>query len=129
MSIARSATQHYLRVSVGLCAIISLLLGIALALNLSQSGLPDGYVTPYARQTIPVLKWLVAFCILQSTYFFCIAIIRKRMKVWHVVVQVCAAIVLTLAPMLLIEFCPQLDACQRLYQTIFSEPLDNGTGG
>ena len=67
----------FLRVTVLAWAGISLLLSLHWFIDLGMVGFPDGYITPYARATGPLLRMLVLASLLQGLCFLCRALFGK----------------------------------------------------
>ena len=109
-------------------ALLSLWLVMLCFIELSMKGFPDGYISPYARETaIPmqILAWLL---VAQSLYFLFRGL-RARLKFASLALQIAVAAALTLAPMQIVQSCPHWNACSQAYQSMTGTMLDDGAGG
>ena len=96
--------------------------------ELSMKGFPDGYISPYARETaIPmqILAWLL---VAQSLYFL-VRGLRARLKFASLALQIVVASALILGPIRVVQSCPHWNACSQAYQAITGTMMDDGAGG
>ncbi|WP_245279039.1 hypothetical protein [Mesorhizobium loti] len=96
----------FLRVAVVAWAGFSLLLALHWFIDLGMVGFPDGYITPYARATDPLLHTLAAACLAQGLYFLCRGILGRGFGLLTIGLQILIAAILTVAPVLIIHICP-----------------------
>jgi hypothetical protein len=98
-------------------------------IDLGMIGFPDGYITPYARATSVPLHLLAWGCVAQSVYFLIKGAVGRHMTTVSLGVQISAAAVFIVAPVLVMHNCPRSQACNDAYLAITGEMLDDGTGG
>ena len=104
-----------LRVALLAWAGLSLLLALHWFVDLGMVGFPDGYVTPFARATDPLLHILATACLAQGLYFLWRGLFGKGFGVPGLGLQILIAAVLTVAPVLIVRNCPPVpDVQQRL---------------
>jgi hypothetical protein len=99
------------------------------ALEHGMAGFPDGYRSPYERETGAVWGFLALVCIGQAIYFFVIVFRARRMTFRSVGLGILAAIGVIVVPMLLIPGCPHIGACKHVYETVLHKGMDTGQGG
>ena len=73
----RGMRSTFLRAAALAWAALSLLLAVHWFAELGMVGFPDGYVTPFARATGPLLHLLASACLIQGLYFLCRALLGK----------------------------------------------------
>ncbi|MEO5757882.1 MAG: hypothetical protein ABIQ51_13620 [Mesorhizobium sp.] len=108
---------------------LSILLAVHWLIDLGMLGFPDGYITPFARATSPLLHGLAIACLAQGLYFFVRGLIAKRFGLRVLCFQIVAAAIVTVAPVLVIRNCPHSRTCSSLYETLTGTMMDDGTGG
>ncbi|UVK42492.1 hypothetical protein BPNPMPFG_004182 [Mesorhizobium sp. AR07] len=118
-----------LRVTVLAWAGLSLLLALHWFVELGMVGFPDGYVTPFARATGPLLHVLAAACLAQGLYFLCRGLFGKGFGVPGLALRILIAAVLTVAPVLVVRNCPHSQTCSRAYEALTNTMMDDGAGG
>jgi predicted cobalt transporter CbtA len=94
-------------------------------LDLSGTGFPDGYISPYDRATT---LWVtsVAFALLLAGIFTLVAAVMRKPR--RAVVGAIVAVLL--APSLgLLVSCPQLDWCRTGVEQSTGLFIDDGQGG
>ena len=94
-----------------------------------MSGFPDGYISPYARATSVPLHTLAAACLAQGLYFLIRGGIRRKLRAGSLGLQILAAALLTIVPVLVVRSCPGSQACSSAYQTLTGTMMDDGQGG
>ena len=119
----------FVRVAALAWAGLSVLLALHGFIDLGMVGLPDGYITPYARATGPILHMLAAACLVQGLYFLCRALFGKAFGLLAIGLQILIAAILTVAPVLAIHNCPPSRMCSGFYETLTGTMMDDGTGG
>jgi hypothetical protein len=119
----------FLRVAVLAWAGLSLLLALHWFIDLGMVGFPDGYITPYARATGPLLHMLALACLLQSLYFLCRALFGEGSGLPAVGLRILIAAILTVAPVLIIHNCPHSRMCSNAYEALTNTMMDDGAGG
>ncbi|MFC3326391.1 hypothetical protein [Mesorhizobium cantuariense] len=97
--------------------------------ELGMVGFPDGYVTPFARATGPLLHFLATACLAQGLYFLCRGLFGKGFGVPGLGLQILIAAVLTVAPSLIVRNCPHSRTCSSAYEELTGTMMDDGTGG
>ncbi|QPC93076.1 hypothetical protein GA829_22255 [Mesorhizobium sp. INR15] len=108
---------------------LSTLLALHWLIELGMLGFPDGYITPFARATSPLLHGLAIACLAQGLYFFVRGLIASRSGMRALCLQIVAAAIVTVAPVLVIESCPNSRTCSSIYETLTGTMMDDGTGG
>ena len=108
---------------------LSLLLALHWFVELGMVGFPDGYVTPFARATGPLLHILAAACLAQGLYVLYRGLFGKGFGVPGPGLQILIAAVLTVAPVLIVRNCPHSQMCSRAYEALTNTMMDDGTGG
>jgi len=105
----------------------SLFLSCQYLFGLYLLGFPDGYLTPYQRQTEPLRHVLAWLCVGQTLYFL-IAGLRRQIS-GRLLAQIAVAAPLMTVPMLIVETCPDTLVCAQAYEEITGERMDDGAGG
>ncbi|PZV34240.1 hypothetical protein [Mesorhizobium kowhaii] len=118
-----------LRVAVLGWAGLSLLLALHWFVELGMVGFPDGYVTPFARATGPLLHILATACLMQGLYFLYRGLFGKGFGVLGLGLQILIAAVLTVAPVMIVRNCPHSQTCSRAYEALTNTMMDDGAGG
>lgn len=118
-----------LRVAVLGWAGLSLLLVLHWFVELGMVGFPDGYVTPFAMATSPLLHTLATACLMQGLYFLYRGLFGKGFGLLGLGLQIFIAAVLTVAPVLIVRNCPHSQTCSRAYETLTNTMMDDGAGG
>ena len=118
-----------LRVAALAWAGLSLLLALQWFVDLGMVGFPDGYVTPFARATGPLLHILATACLIQGLYFLCRGLFGKGFGVLGLGLQILVAGILTVAPTLIVRNCPHSQTCSSAYEALTGTMMDDGTGG
>ncbi|MFB9982134.1 hypothetical protein ACFSQQ_30605 [Mesorhizobium kowhaii] len=118
-----------LRVAVLGWAGISLLLALHWFVELGMVGFPDGYVTPFARATGPLLHILATACLMQGLYFLYRGLFGKGFGVLGLGLQILIAAVLTVAPVMIVRNCPHSQTCSRANEALTNTMMDDGAGG
>lgn len=121
--------QSFLRVAALAWAGLSLLLALHWFVDLGMVGFPDGYITPFARATGPLLHMFAAACLIQGLYFLYRALFGKRFGLLAIGLQIPIAAILTVAPVVIIRNCPHSQMCSNAYETLTNTMMDDGTGG
>ena len=119
----------FLRLAVLAWAGLSLVLALHWFVDLGMVGFPDGYITPYARATGPLLHMFATACLIQGLYFLCRALFGKGFGLLAIGLQMPIAAILAVAPVLIIHNCPQSRMCSSAYETLTNTMMDDGTGG
>jgi hypothetical protein len=107
----------------------SLYLAAQWFIDLGMVGFPDGYITPYAKATDLPLHILAWACTVQGVYFLARGVFAKGLTARGLCLQILAAAIVIVAPVLLIHKCPQSQPCNDAYLAITGSMLDDGTGG
>lgn len=118
-----------LRVALLAWAGLSLLLALHWFVDLGMVGFPDGYVTPFARATGPLLHILATACLMQGLYFLYRGVFGKGFAVPGLGLQILIAAVLTVAAVLIVRNCPHSLTCSRAYEALTNTMMDDGAGG
>ncbi|MER9245752.1 hypothetical protein [Mesorhizobium sp. M0590] len=108
---------------------LSVILALQWSMDLGMSGFPDGYITPFARATSTLLGILTAACMAQGLYFFLAGVLGRKVSATRLGVQILAAAVLTVAPVLIVKGCPGSQLCSKAYEALTGTMLDDGAGG
>ncbi|MBE1710401.1 MULTISPECIES: hypothetical protein [Mesorhizobium] len=119
----------FLRAAALAWAALSLLLAVHWFAELGMVGFPDGYVTPFARATGPLLHLLASACLIQGLYFLCRALLGKGFGVQGLGLQILIAAILTVAPTLIVWNCPHSQTCSSAYEALTNTMMDDGIGG
>lgn len=119
----------FLRVAVLAWAGLSLLLAALWFVDLGMVGFPDGYVTPFARATGPLLHTLATACLIQGLYFLCRGLFGRGFGVLGLGLRILVAGILTVAPTLIVRNCPHSQTCSSAYEALTGTMMDDGTGG
>lgn len=90
---------------------------------------PDGYITPFARATSPLLGILTAACVAQGLYFLFAGLFVKVMRAGTLCLQILVAAALTVAPVLIVMDCPHSETCSMAYEALTNTMMDDGAGG
>jgi hypothetical protein len=109
-------------------AIASLFLAFFSFINLSMLGFPDGYITPYdtaTKQLLEILSWVL---VAQAGYFIFRGFIGKLGST-ALFSQIAVVLALVLAPIRIVETCPQWDICTQVYEGVTGTMMDDGSGG
>ena len=128
-NLGRGMQSVILRVAVLAWAGLSLLLALHWFVDLGMVGFPDGYVTPFARATGPLLHILATACLMQGLYFLYRGVLGKGFAVPGLGLQILIAAVLTVAPVLIVRNCPHSLTCSRAYEALTNTMMDDGAGG
>ncbi|MER9963063.1 hypothetical protein NKJ72_19240 [Mesorhizobium sp. M0045] len=108
---------------------LSVMLALQWSMDLGMSGFPDGYITPFARATSTFLGILTAACMAQGLYFFLAGAFGRKVSAVGLFLQILAAAVLTVAPVLIVKDCPGSQVCSRAYEALTGTMMDDGAGG
>ncbi|MCP9230406.1 MULTISPECIES: hypothetical protein [unclassified Mesorhizobium] len=108
---------------------LSVMLALQWSMDLGMSGFPDGYITPFARATSTLLGILTAACMAQGLYFFLAGAFGRKVSAVGLFLQILAAAVLTVAPVLIVKDCPGSQVCSRAYEALTGTMMDDGAGG
>ncbi|WP_095202731.1 hypothetical protein [Mesorhizobium carmichaelinearum] len=119
----------FLRVAALAWAGLSLLLALHWFVDLGMVGFPDGYITPFARATGPLLHLLAAACLIQGLYFLYRTLFGKGFGVLGLGLQILIAAILTVAPALIVRNCPHSQTCSNAYEALTNTMMDDGIGG
>ncbi|WP_292615396.1 hypothetical protein [Mesorhizobium sp.] len=92
-------------------------------------GFPDGYISPFARATRPLLGSLTAACMAQGLYFFLTGLFGRRARAINLCLQILVAAILTVAPVLIVKDCPRSLPCSMAYEALTNTMMDDGAGG
>ena len=125
----RTPRRVTLRTVAILWAVLSLLLVVACSLELSTLGFRDGYISPYDRSTMGLLKIFVWAGGLQGVCFLLIGMLSRRVTALSLALGIAAAAILIVAPMFTIQYCPDIPACRSAYERITRTQMDDGEGG
>ena len=125
----RGMQSVFLRVAALAWAGLSLLLALHWFVELGMVGFPDGYVTPFAKATGPLLHVLATACLAQGLYFLWRGLFGKGFGVPGLGLQILIAAVLTVAPVLIVRNCPQSRTCSSAYEALTGTMMDDGAGG
>ena len=128
-NLGRGMQSVILRVALLAWAGLSLLLALHWFVDLGMVGFPDGYVTPFARATGPLLHILATACLMQGLYFLYRGVFGKGFAVPGRGLQILIAAVLTVAPVLIVRNCPHSLTCSRAYEALTNTMMDDGAGG
>ena len=110
-------------------AVLSVLLAAHWFVDLGMQGFPDGYISPFARATSPLLRGLATACLAQGLYFTVRGLVGKRLGAHTLCFQILVAAILTVAPVVIIKNCPHSRTCSSVYETLTGTMMDDGTGG
>ncbi|GLQ81775.1 hypothetical protein GCM10007881_52960 [Mesorhizobium huakuii] len=119
----------FLRVAALAWAGLSLLLAARWFVELGMAGFPDGYVTPFARETGPLLHLLASACLIQGLYFLCRTLFGKEFGGLGLGLQILIAAMLTVMPALIVWNCPHSQTCSNAYEALTNTMMDDGIGG
>jgi hypothetical protein len=119
----------FLRVAALAWAGLSLVLALHWFVDLGMVGFPDGYITPFARATGPLLHLLAFACLIQGLYFLYRTLFGKGFGVLGLGLQILIAAVLTVAPALIVWNCPHSQTCSNAYEALTNTMMDDGIGG
>jgi hypothetical protein len=108
---------------------LCLFLALQWFVALGMVGFPDGYISPYARQTSVPLHVLVGACTAQGLYFLVKGAFGRNIGASRLCLQILAAAIVTVAPVLILQNCPRSQACNSAYLAITGTMLDDGAGG
>jgi hypothetical protein len=126
---ARAANTVFLRIVLAGWAALSLWLALMCSIEQSMLGFPDGYIAPYDQVTRLPLEVIVWLATAQAVYFLLLAWLGKRLRLASLALQVAIAGLLTLAPMRVLQVCPQWNLCAQAYQSVTGTMMDDGAGG
>jgi uncharacterized membrane protein HdeD (DUF308 family) len=110
-------------------ALLGLLLTHFFYYELRFMGFPDGYITPYDRSTMGLLKMFALVCGVQSVCFLWVGLMRRRAKAFPVVLGIMAAVIFIITPLFTIQSCPDMAVCRGIYKQVTGEAMDDGEGG
>lgn len=110
-------------------AALSIVLALQCSIELSMVGFPDGYITPFARATRPILGILTAACMAQGLYFFFSGLFGRKMRAISLGLQILIAAIFTVAPVLVVKDCPHSETCSMAYEALTNTMMDDGAGG
>ena len=108
---------------------LSVVLALQWSMELSMVGFPDGYITPFATATRPLLGILTAACMAQGLYFMFTVLFGKTMKAITLGLQILIAAIFTVAPVLIVKDCPRSKTCSTAYEAFTNTMVDDGAGG
>jgi hypothetical protein len=97
--------------------------------ELGMSGFPDGYISPYAQATSAPLHVLAWACLAQGLYFLIEGAIGRTLRGASLGLQILAAALVTIVPVLVVHNCPGSQACSSAYQALTGTMMDDGQGG
>ncbi|WP_262032362.1 hypothetical protein [Microvirga sp. Mcv34] len=123
---AEKLSTRYLAIA---WAIICLLLTLWSYAEQSMQGFPDGGLTPYERQTLRPLQFLIAACFIQGFYFLYLGLTGKAVSAARMPLMIIAAALIIVVPMMIIPICPDLPTCRAAYERILATRMDDGEGG
>ena len=109
--------------------VLCILLALQWFVELGMSGFPDGYISPFARATSVPLHILATACLVQGAYFLITGAIGRKLSATSLGLQILAAAIITIAPVLIVHNCPRSQACSDAYQTLTGTMMDDGQGG
>jgi hypothetical protein len=109
--------------------VLSVLLAAHWFIDLGMAGFPDGYISPFARATSPLLHGFATGCLAQGLYFLVRGLFGKRLRPPALGLQLVVAAILTVAPVFIIERCPRSQTCSTFYEALTGTMMDDGTGG
>jgi hypothetical protein len=118
-----------LRAAVIVWGVLCMLLALQWFVELGMSGFPDGYISPYAQATSAPLHILAWACLVQGLYFLIRGAIGKSLRIRGLGLQILAAALVTIVPVLVIHNCPGSQACGDAWQALTGEMMDDGQGG
>ncbi|MER8365807.1 hypothetical protein [Mesorhizobium sp. M0306] len=110
-------------------SVLSVMLALQWSADLGMLGFPDGYITPFARATSTLLGILTAACMAQGLYFFLAGMFDSKVSAVGLCLQILAAAVLTVVPVLIVKDCPHSQLCSRAYEALTGTMMDDGAGG
>ena len=110
-------------------ATLSVLLAVHWFIDLGMLGFPDGYITPFARATSPLLHGLATACLAQGLYFLVGGLFGKGFGTRALRLQVRVATILTVVPVFIIGNCPRSQTCSNVYEALTGTMMDDGAGG
>lgn len=119
----------FIRAMVLIWAALSVLLAVHWFVDLGMVGFPDGYISPFARATSPLLHGLATACLAQGLYFLARGLFGKGFGTRALCLQVLAATVLTVGPVFIIGNCPRSQTCSNVYEALTGTMMDDGAGG
>ncbi|MDX8539363.1 MULTISPECIES: hypothetical protein [Mesorhizobium] len=108
---------------------LSVVLALQWSMDLSMVGFPDGYITPFAKTTRPLLGVLTAACMAQGLYFLFAGLLGRTMSAIGLSLRILIAAILTVAPVLVVKDCPHSATCSAAYEALTNTMMDDGTGG
>jgi hypothetical protein len=118
-----------LRIAAIVWGVLCVLLALQWFVELGMSGFPDGYISPYARATSVPLHILATACLVQGVYFLIKGAIARNLQTGSLGLQILAAAIITIAPVLVLHNCPRSQACSDAYQALTGTMMDDGQGG
>ncbi|WP_292326072.1 hypothetical protein [Mesorhizobium sp.] len=108
---------------------LSVVLALQWSMDLSMVGFPDGYITPFAKATSPLLGVLTAACMAQGLYFLFAGLFGRTITLIGLSLQILIAAILTMAPVFIVKDCPHSETCSAVYEALTNTMMDDGTGG
>lgn len=104
-----------------------LLTAFAMA-DIATLGFPDGHLTAYEMETLPVRRALAALCLVQALAIPAL-VLTRRLRMAGFLAAVASATLLVVLPLLIVPTCPVSDTCQRGFEVLTGRPMDHGVGG
>lgn len=106
-----------------------LVLGAIAMASLSMVGFPDGHITAYEAETIGLRRALIVLCLIQALVVPWMILRRRGAPTSYVPIAVSGAILLIIAPLLILPSCPASETCRRGYEMMIGRPMNHGVGG
>jgi len=107
----------------------SVLLSLHWFVELGMLGFPDGYISPFARTTSPLLHGLAAACLAQGLYFLARGLFGRGLGARAFCLQLVLAAILTVRPVFIVKNCPRSPTCSSAYEALTGTMMEDGTGG
>jgi hypothetical protein len=82
--------------------------------DLSMQGFPDGYLTPFDRQTLLPLQVLITACGLQGFYFLYAGVMGRAIEATRMYWGIFTTAAIIVVPILLIPSCPDSGMCRHV---------------
>ena len=106
-----------------------LVLGAIAMASLSMVGFPDGHITAYEAETLALRRALIGLCLIQALIIPWMILRRRGAPPRYVLIAVSAAILLIIAPLLILPSCAASETCRRGYEMMIGRPMNHGVGG
>jgi hypothetical protein len=113
------------RIAFAAISLAAMAFAILVLLEVSASGVPDGYVTPYDVTTETWAAGMAFATLIAGIFALVAAAFDKRRRALAGVV-IAALLALSLY---LLQTCPRLDWCAAAVQQLTGQMLDDGQGG